>query len=259
MTDTEFAENLMGGLEEDLNDNDSTMNPSTDGDNQESDQGDSTLDESQTSENQDKEDNDKEEDNSKENFGKRAEKRIRNLSEENRRLYQQVQQLKAQASEIPATPELKDEMTLDDILEATDNRTARTLTINQANAIESNLAQQWYSDVEAAVTNIPELNPDSPNYDPALDNLIENIIIGSDGLPRLDLSPAEIISSVIDVRKIAEEKVQSEQRKKKYLDEAPLSASVKTDTPKGTGFDWKNLPTDPGELMELVKQGKIPL
>jgi hypothetical protein len=257
MTDTEFAEQLVGGLE-DTQDTDSTMNPSTDGDNQESHQDESTPDESRPSENQDNEDNNKEEDNPKENFGKRAEKRIRDLSGENRRLYQQVQELKAQANEIPATPEWNDEVTPDEILEATDNRTAKRLTMDQANAIESNLAQQWFGDVQEAVETIPELNPDSPEYDPSLDNLIENIIIGPDGLPRLDLSPAEIISSVIDVRKTVEEKVQSEQRQKKYLAEAPLSASVKTDTPKPE-FDWNNLPKDTGELMELVKQGKIPL
>ena len=124
----------------------------------------------------------------------RAEKRIRNLANENRELKEQMASFEKQ----PLPEDIsEDNMTTDDLNKIINQRALQAAELlAKSSDVEREYQQQvndWTKDFDQVKKENPALDPESKEYDPDLDATLARLLDDGQGNPRVDIKVSEVL------------------------------------------------------------------
>jgi ribonuclease HI len=187
----------------------------------------------------------------------RAERRIKNLLEENKRLKSSLtkRELPWHEGEEGNEPQVLTEEQLDEIIE-------QRLSAREELAEQRNMANDWVKDYEKTIKTNPELDPKSSSYNKELDELLSEFLTDSDGNPRYNIQVSVALSRLKTALENAK-KVGAEKASIKLADQAEkgaITSGESGDAPKEDS--WEDLDdlmkTDQQAYYRRLKEGKHP-
>ena len=141
----------------------------------------------------------------------RAEKRIRNLANENRQLKEQVEQFKSQP--LPNYID-ENEMTTDDLNKVINERALRAAELlaksSEVQTQYQNRTKEWVKDFDQVKKENPSLDPQSQEYDPDLDETLANLLDDGHGQPRVDILVSDVLKTLSKREKATAERAKEE-------------------------------------------------
>jgi hypothetical protein len=188
---------------------------------------------------------------------RRAERRIKNLLEENKRLKNSLtkRELPWHEGEEGDEPQVLTEEQLDEIIE-------QRLSAREELAEQRNMANDWVKDYEKTIKTNPELDPKSSSYNKELDELLSEFLTDSDGNPRYNIQVSVALSRLKTALENAK-KVGAEKASIKLADQAEkgaITSGESGETPKEDS--WEDLDdlmkTDQQAYYRRLKEGKHP-
>jgi hypothetical protein len=208
----------------------------------------------------------------------RAEKRIQQLSRDKKELLKQTSHQgserftedfpRNQGSVLPWEQQEQQEEARgsDEFMELSpeqlDELIDRRLAAREHAAEQHKMVGIWLDDYDSTIKSNPELNPDSPEFNPELDAILTEIVANPDGTPKLNVKVSEVLAKLQKSMKVAEKQGAEKASLKlaRQVEESAIApgASDGEDDPQMTDDEIKRLRTEePSKYMRLVKEGKI--
>lgn len=215
----------------------------------------------------------------------RAERRIKELVQENQQLKTKLEQTsqnradkpddeihREKGSELPwRRPEAGDQevMELDQtqLDELISRRVEERIQSREQATEQRKQAQDWLGDYESLTDSksagyVPELDPKSQSYNPELDDLLTSVVSNPDGTPKFNVKVSEALGKIRKSLNIAEKKGTEKASVKlaKQAEEGALTPgeSSESDEHEYTENELKELRiNNPREYNRLIKAGKI--
>lgn len=195
----------------------------------------------------------------------RAEERIRDLARENRELQEKVQKFSQQAA-----PELqKEEIAYDDLNKVINERAMQAAELliasKQVSTQLKDQAEKWADDLDQVKKDNPQLDPDSPDYDPVLDSTLARLMDDGtgNGTPRTDILVSDVLKVIkgreTAVQQKAKEEGKSEATAKlaKQMAEGAITPGAKapSEAEEYTDEDLAEMRVkDPKKYMKIIDQ-----
>jgi hypothetical protein len=195
----------------------------------------------------------------------RAEKKIRNLWQENNQLKQQIESLQNKQAPEFENGEV-DAETLNRVITARAIEAAKLMVASQDVDREVQAqAKEWAEDLDNVIKENPELDPKSPEYDAELADTLAIALTDADKNPRFDIKASDLMRTI--KRRIESKSSKAKEEGKsevsatlaKQMQEGAVTPSSKTSQSEEYTQDEieRIQTTNPRLYTELVMKGKI--